>query len=178
MIVTDGLSTYIIFTYICGEMQWSSLGTNNPAVVGYNAGDGYFYNHPLSGFSSIGESISCTIESRTRSKRQTVMQTTNSIDMPLPVSQTLKMNIERCRQAFDRDKPNFAVVKLDAVVSQLEPCPCTLNQAKNDVGRFLKFSDNPLSQCYLSTPIDFSLIVRSATLTQQCCYNPTNGYVL
>ena len=38
ILVTDGLSTYIIFTYVCGEMQWSAVRGNIAAVVGYNTG--------------------------------------------------------------------------------------------------------------------------------------------
>ena len=172
IIVTNGLSTYSIFTYACGELEWSSLGISNPAVVGYNLGNGHFYNHPLSGFSSIGETLSCTVGTRRRGKRQDEMQTTN-LELPFPVSSTLRMNIERCREAAARDETIFIVVSLESVVSKLEPCPCTLSQATNDVGRFLKFSDNPL--CYLSIPKELNLVLRTATLTQQCCYNPTNG---
>lgn len=170
--MTNGLSTYAIFTYICGEMEWSSFGTNNPAVVGYNLGSGYFYNHPLSGFLSIGESISCMIGTRRRGKRQNEMQTTN-LELSLPVSQALRVKFERCRRAAAFDNSNFIVISFETLLSELEPCPCTLNQAKNDVGRFLKFSDNPL--CYLSIPKEFNLIVRTATLNQKCCYNLTNG---
>ena len=174
IVVTDGLVTFVIFTYICGEMEWSSLGNNHPAIVGYSAGREYFYNYALSGFSSVGDSVSCIVVGGTREKRQDVTQTTN-LDLQLPVSTTLTMSVERCKDAVTTDEFLFIGTSVDSLASDLEPCPCTLNQAINDVGRFLKHTDDPL--CYLSIPKKVNLLLQPIRLTQQCCYDPNNGYM-
>ena len=176
ILVTDGLSTYIIFTYICGEMQWSAVGQNGAAVVGYNTGSYSFYNHPLSGFSSIGESISCTIENRRRQKRQNENQLSSVIMKPPVDPETIEM-IANCREKVVEDisrfmfRPNGPT----SLTSSLEPCPCTVNQARVDIGRFMKFSDDPL--CYVSVPLSVNLIIDMIALTQQCCYDTRTGYV-
>lgn len=172
IIVTDGLSTHAIFTYICGEMQWSSLVNENAAVVGYNSGTS-FYNHPLSGFSSIAESISCTVGSERRQKRQSVRQFTSSIVLSIPANNNLVTMAKNCIRAVDMDKTLFIVENHRVLAPQLEPCPCTLEQARNDLGRFVKHSDTPL--CYLSGPKTIHLLLTRITLTQQCCYDPING---
>ena len=56
VIVTDGVESYAVFTYKCGELNWSSiLGS---AAVGYSAGNNSFANHPLSQSSNVN-SIAC-----------------------------------------------------------------------------------------------------------------------
>ena len=171
IIVTDGISTHAIFTYICGEMQWSSLGNGNAAVVGYNSGTG-FYNHPLSGFTLIGDSISCTVNTIRRQKRQNKRQTTN-IALLLPADKNLKKLLSNCIVEIEKDKILFMELFPEVLALKLEPCPCTLEQATNDIGRFVKYSDTPL--CYLSGPKPTNLLKTNITLTQQCCYDPING---
>ena len=150
-------------------MQWSSLGSGNAAVVGYNSGTS-FYNHPLSGFTPIGESISCTVDTIRRQKRQNKRQPTN-IALLLPADKNLKMMLSNCRVEIERDKLLFMEHLPEVLALLLEPCPCTLEQASKDLGRFVKFTDTPL--CYLSGPK--SVYLFNITLTQQCCYDPYNG---
>ena len=46
IIITDGIErSYAVFTYRCGSMEWSG----EPATIGFNADEGLFENHPLSG---------------------------------------------------------------------------------------------------------------------------------
>ena len=47
IIITDVFKTYVIYTYKCGELEWSGPD-NGYAVVGYNLASGNFINHPLS----------------------------------------------------------------------------------------------------------------------------------
>lgn len=173
IVVTNGIFTHFIFTYICGEMQWSSVGENNAAVVGYNSGTS-FYNHPLSGYASVGESISCTIETGRRQKRQSEIQPTSVLLSP-PVDHNLLMMIAGCRRAVQHDEKNstFLVKSPDQIASELDPCPCTLQQARNDIGRFVKYSDNPT--CFLSGPKSVSVVTEFIKVIQQCCYNPVYG---
>ncbi len=53
--VSNGTESYALFTYKCGEMEWS-----DQAVIGYNGGSptDYFFNHPLSG-TDDAQTIAC-----------------------------------------------------------------------------------------------------------------------
>ena len=150
-------------------MQWSSVGKNNAAVVGYNSGTS-FYNHPLSGYASVGESISCTIETGRRQKRQSEIQPTS-----LVLSPSVDHNLASCRRAVQRDEVNstFLLKSPDQIASELDPCPCTLQQARNDIGRFVKYSDNPT--CFLSGSKSVRVVTKIIKVIQQCCYNPVYG---
>ena len=153
-------------------MQWSAAGGSLAAVVGYNTGTQSFYNHPLSGFSSIGESISCTVERR-RQKKESEIQASNVILQPQPDLDIQRKAI-KCRIKVQEDINRFSGHdQLISLISLLQPCPCTVNQARQDVGRFVKFSEDPL--CYISVPVYTSVNV-PVTLTHQCCYENGYGY--
>ncbi len=53
--ISNGAESYALFTYKCGEMEWSGQ-----AVIGYNGGSlsDYYFNHPLSG-SDDAQTIAC-----------------------------------------------------------------------------------------------------------------------
>lgn len=51
--ITDGVDSYAVFTYRCGDMNWAYRPT-----IGFNAAGDYFVNHPNTG-SSSGEEIAC-----------------------------------------------------------------------------------------------------------------------
>ena len=44
ILITDGVNSYTVFTYLCGEMQWS-----RGATIGYNAAGDFYFNHPFTG---------------------------------------------------------------------------------------------------------------------------------
>ena len=52
--ITDGSQSYAVYTYRCGDLQWSG-----GATIGYNGGPvgGFYANHPLSGGSA--NTIAC-----------------------------------------------------------------------------------------------------------------------
>ena len=54
MIASQGLISYVIFTYKCNLLQW----TRNNAGIGYSAGSNNFANHPLSRTSRVTD-IDC-----------------------------------------------------------------------------------------------------------------------
>lgn len=43
IIITDGVHSYSLFTYKCGDMEWSRGG-----IIGFNAAGELYANHPLS----------------------------------------------------------------------------------------------------------------------------------
>ena len=56
IVFTDGLQSYAVFTYQCGELNW--IGSSRGAVVGFSASNTFFTNHPLSNQPNIND-ISC-----------------------------------------------------------------------------------------------------------------------
>ena len=53
MVATDGIRSYAIFTYRCGDMNWA-----NSPTIGFNAAGNHYANHPNTG-SSSGQEIAC-----------------------------------------------------------------------------------------------------------------------
>ena len=172
VIVSDVLRTYAIFSYMCGEIEWSALGRNQAAVVGFNAIDS-FYNHPLSGFSGIGDGVSCTRQLRRR-KRQ--MEPFN-MNLKVPVDENLRERVALCLDTYNRDRDLYTFgTDVDSLLEMLEsyPCPCYRDHAREDVGRFQQQRELP--NCYVSTRyVDVQLFLSRLTLTQQCCYDPNSG---
>ena len=184
IIVTDGVSAFAVFNYICGELQWSGIGTNQAAVVGFNAEGTFYGNHPLSGFSSIGESVSCpTSSSGGRRKRQQDGQDDmTNMFMALPVNMELNQMRMSCAQHKSEDEELFVTLNeipvLAAMLGADHACPCTQKQARRDTN-FIIFPD--ASGCYLSIgpviiPPNSTIRNVQLELTQQCCYD-IRGYV-
>lgn len=177
IIVTDGVSAYAVFNYICGGLQWSDIGTNGAkAVVGFNAESTFYSNHPLSGYSSVGEHISCPTNATRRQKRQQEEET--NMFVALPANGNLReSDIMDCRKLSMKDERLFISLNDTlSAASMIDPCPCTQKQAQRD-NTFIAFPDK--SGCYVSigfesfnSTTDFPL-----ELTQQCCYE-ASGYVV
>ena len=158
IVVSDVLRTFVVFSYICGDIQWSALGINKAAVVGFNA-------------------VSCTFNLGKRRKRQTTLDVINNMVMQVPTGNETVETVQKCRDAFKRDKKLLEEAQLNVtvlaqmLVNDSYPCPCTRRQAIMDRGRFRK-QDDITQDCYVSTnPVEFTLIVTEGTLTQQCCYD-------
>lgn len=177
IVVSDVLRTYVVFSYMCGELQWSALGRNRAAVVGFNAEGNFFGNHPLSGFPVVGDAVSCTFQLGQRRRRQEEEMPTTNMLMRLPADPVLTAKVEDCLIALETDSINTFHLGINAAVilaAMLEPCPCTEDQASNDRGRFMQQLGLP--QCYISTnPVEYSALTLLFTLTQQCCYD-NSGY--
>lgn len=172
--VSNVATTYSVFSYVCGDIQWSSVGTNRSAVVGFNSEGNEFGNHPLSGFSDIGDAVSCTAQVGKRRKRQ--RETTND-KMKLPTNETLQNLIKRCVVADMLDKILLLGENTTELAQQLEPCPFTRDQALVDYGRFVEQEN--LSQCFVSTnPVEVQVLLTTISLTQQCCYDGMGRVIL
>ena len=52
--VTNGTQSYAVFTYKCGELDFS-----DKAVIGFNAPLGPYKNHPLSNAGVAADNIAC-----------------------------------------------------------------------------------------------------------------------
>lgn len=170
IVITDSVTTYSVFSYICGELQWSGVGSSG-AVVGFNAEGRFYGNYPLSGYSSIAESISCPVNSGTRQKRQQAGATNLLLEMP--ADETLNAMIMECEMGITTDQQNYVTAaEIPGLAAMVATCPCTRKQAMNDAN-FKAFSGVP--GCYITRAPQ---IVNSMTtppfqltLTQQCCYD-------
>ena len=171
IVVTNVSHTFVVFSYICGDIQWSVLGRNKAAVVGFNAGGKYFVNHPLSGYAGVGDAVSCTFDLGKRRKRQITL--VNNVGMQLPADKEKVERFEKCNTASEDDKEllNAAQLNVTVLAQMLDPCPCTRRQAIMDRGRF-RNQDNITQDCYVSTnPVELDLYFTRSNLTQQCCYD-------
>lgn len=172
-IVTDVIRTYAIFSYMCGEIQWSSLGRNRAAVVGYNSEAIFFENHLLSGLSGVGDAVSCTFDIGRRRKRQGDNMP-NNMPMPLPADEEVRRAVASCLRLEARDIL-VTTETPENLAAMLEPCPCSL------YNKLLKIVHDLTNMkiyvnCYVSSnPINLQQPRLGAiALTQTCCYD-VNG---
>ena len=138
-------------------MQWSAVGTNKAAVVGFNAKGEFFNNHPQSETKKVGDAVSCAGLGR-RQKRD--IPGTGFI-CPLPGVDIIRDIVTNCTENIDYD-PQY----LRYWAEQLDPCPCTSSMAREDIGRFVKQNE----MCYVSGR-RLSIPNVTNSLTQQCCYD-------
>ncbi len=173
IIVSDVLRTYTIFSYKCGDLEWSALGRDRAAVVGFNANGEYFQNHLFSGFAGVETSVSCTRQLKRRKRQE---DEPVNINMELPTDENLREKVEKCINAIGKDELLTFGVDTDTLLNKVTPCPCTRTQANADKGRFRR-QNEMIHTCYISTrPTEFQTILAGTiTLTQQCCYDNT-GY--
>ena len=169
MIISDGVQSYYVFSYACGEMQWSGLG-DATAIVGFNLRADFFYNHPANGLPDIGLIVSCGIQPGGMSGRRRVVDG----EIPATLSQ------QECglvANADDRFIPDITALR-DAVgndiTSKLPLCPLTLDLFQFSSHIFEQFPTQP-GNCYRSNS-DNTFIPTGNTLqgayefVSICCY--------
>ncbi len=179
--MSNTIDTYVIFTYMCGEIQWSTVGGSRPAVVGFNSEGVAFENHPQSGYGSIGNAVSCVVELGKRKRRNTRNITINGVTKIYTETQFLNL-MANCTQAFKDDlglvtipEDEFGMLKNNF---NIPSCPTIkILTELNEIGRFMKQADLE-QECYITTnPIktDLRQSGSSVSVTQQCCYNLERG---
>ena len=170
------VETYAIFSYNCGGIQWSSLGVNRPAVVGFNARASPFVNNRFSGLPEIGNAVSCIFNIGKRKKRQNdPMQ--NGMTIDIPVDDRIAGIVRDCLTRYRSDITLLMISQQinpqgpgdpQSLANMLAPCPCSQQQASADRGRYTRFNFN----CYISArPLAVELaVLGQLSLTQMCCY--------
>ena len=158
--VTDGLQTFVVFTYNSNMLEWSGPSSGPHAVIGVNVGVGVprnfppFQNHPLSGRPAVPRVADLNLNS-------SGIEWTDIIYKIGDVSQSvLNVNRATCMAMYNQDIEEFGREVLQAQ----QPCPCTVSQARLD-SRFI-ISPNqsrPLSMCYIERFGEFMI--------QECCYS-------
>ena len=146
-VVTDGMDTYAIYTYLCGYLEWSGSGVD--ATVGYNLNGDYYMNHPLSGTGGIKD-IACSGENRWKN---VIYKLSFTID------ETQQQRVQ-CMDLYARDVAIVGNLSRDGA----EPCPCSYWQATVD-GRYVWDWNYPncFYQAFLLDP--------SSDAAQYCCYS-------
>ena len=183
ILVKSGLKGYVIFTYQCGDIQWSNLnGRGASAVVGYNAGEEVFFNYEASGFPFVGDIISCSSIFENRlTKRQTNTGSSSIYNMSASCGNVLTGAATSCSCWIESDENAFHGKKHPvAIAEDFSPCPSTRMQASEDA-RFTFQGDFPLeTECYVRQHdhnFREDLTGKTFQVYQQCCYN-RNRYVL
>lgn len=150
LIITNGTSSYVVYTYNCDLMGWS--GFNTYATIGYNL-NGDYENHYVSG-TSAANTIACLGSS---------MSKWNNLVYSIDMDGVSEVQTQRalCIARVIEDYDIFG--DLDDIASALEPCPCSLDQAQVDTRFTELFSDNEIS-CYVQ-------LVPFETAAQGCCYS-------
>ena len=162
-IVTDHLITYPLFTYVCGQMEWSATRSGKHAVVGYNGYGNALYNHPASGFDVIIDEIACY---KSSNKRWTQTKRNGGV-FPFMSQNELPTSHRKCIMLSQEYKG--ILNELTRVRSIISPCPPSIRQAVDDD----RFMLQPDTNCYVST--FFEEVIRpqgvTYTVTKQCCYS-------
>ena len=117
VVVTDGMVSYAVFNFLCGELQWEN-GLDQPfAVSGYNFA-GTFERDRLSGFSAI-TSIAC--RNSPCSEYYTVLYKIGE------VSTETQAALAECLRLAAEEQQEFTPPSNLTTV-----CPCTMTQASID----------------------------------------------
>ena len=169
IIITDRVNTYYVFTYICGELQWSIGSGFDHAVVGYNSHGDYFYNTPGSGYENIADIVSCSFQVGNRRRRNTQPQ--ESMQGVLPYN--TPNPVEMCSDKIDIDRNSISDDKILHILEILPDCPPTSHLVEVD---HLFEPDSTKAACFRSkiqvNPANIGAHVqRPYTFVQQCCYS-------
>ena len=182
-IITDTVFTYYVFSFTCGEIEWSGQGFET-AIVGYNSNGDYFVNHPANGFSDIGDIISCTIHTLPggrRKKRQ--MAADGAIPAgAVPADQVAQGDKQVCigiAKFDDQDIMEFNDLRNannQIWTAALPGCPPieALIQLSGEFQPFPLQGDN----CYRSNNMFVPMIegaMRTFQFVSVCCYDENNG---
>ena len=160
ILITDLYESYAIFTYECGELQWSGL--NAFPTIGFNSpSDGTFANHPLTAQEGATE-IACRPSS-----------STNNVIYQISKDQSAVEEQKRmCLAWYLSDFDKYDAPMINSYDQFTLPCPCTFFQAFFD--RRFRFVSNPnkTSSCFTTR------FLTSEVALRECCYSidePTFG---
>ncbi|XP_003384557.1 PREDICTED: mucin-like protein [Amphimedon queenslandica] len=119
VVITDGVTSYSLFTYNCEELQWS--GRWRGATIGYNSGGRFYRNDKLSGLKQAKQ-IGC---------RNEPMSPYNNVIYQLSVSADVIQQLRK--RCYDMHREDIKLHKdIHDIYNSLEPCPCTWWQGWRD----------------------------------------------
>ena len=169
IIITNTTTTYYIFSYPCGDIQWS-----DQAVVGFNANADVYYNHPASGLPNLGRIVSCRDQTAVGSVAG-VLPTIQGINFCTSIANADDSNIPDVNSvAIDIDGDGNIIY--GSIVDQLPRCPATMDLAARLAGYIFEPFPEQGANCYRSldrfTP-SFTLnpsLRRVYQFASVCCY--------
>lgn len=180
--MTDQSTTYPLFTYPCGEMQWTATKSGKHAIIGYNVHSRVFFNHPSSGYKAIASAVTCDVQGR-KKRNVHVLKSYNTIKLnlkPVKSCNSLKpIHVPKIKSYCTCNSHKLNVNrqlqdKLAEARDKMSPCPTVIDQAETDP-RFIKQpnTNNPLcfvSTFYTSYNPNPTLGNKKYTISKQCCY--------
>ena len=178
--ITNGTHTYTIFSYTPGEISWSAIG-NESVVTGYNAGGLEESNIHSFGISNAGGGmLAGDVEGcMTQGNPTEVLMLPRDVEVQLSAMEEQKA-IEDCQAAYQDDIDFLSQFSggcdLHTVISSVEPCPCTLQQANRDCRFTRDQTISPEKMCFLQKLPLCCVVMTRADFVQQCCYD-SYGYV-
>ena len=156
--ITDGIDSYAIFTYMCDLIRWSGLWRF--PTIGYNAGGFLFANHPLTARKEASQ-IDCITNNR---------QYVNVIYKISPDPDQVKQQQAQCLSWYFSDiKSYWSSANISSFSNNQIPCPCTARQAWRD-RRFWYFTSKEDSYCFIGR------FRNSRGGAQECCYSRTHRF--
>ena len=119
VVITDGVTSYSLFTYHCGMLKWSGYWRH--ATIGYNSGGKFYRNDKLTGLSEA-KYIGC---------RNDYSSAYNNIIYQLNVSSDVIQQLRK--RCYDMHRDDIKMHKdIEDIYMSLEPCPCTWWQGWRD----------------------------------------------
>ena len=160
--ITDGLESYAIFTYMCDLIQWSGLWSY--PTIGYNAAGVLFANHPLTAREEANEIDNCA---GINSQYVNVVYKISASDDVIEQLQ------KQCLDWYYSDIESYKNDYNDTISmfsGNQTACPCTARQAWWD-RRFSYFTRKNDSFCFIER-------FRNARGgAQECCYSRASRFL-
>ena len=162
VLITNLEESYAIFTYECGELQWS--GMDSFPTIGFNApSDGTYVNHPLTA-QEDATGIACSSNEHI-----------NNVNVIYQISKgqsAVEEQKRMCLAWYISDFDNYDASLIDDYDRFTTPCPCTIFQAWIDNRFRFIFNPSKTSYCLTTRFLTFGVALR------ECCYSfdgPTFG---
>ena len=162
------MDTYIIFTFTCGELQWSGRDSEY-SVVGYNSRGDFFSNNIANGYENIADSVSCSVQVVNSKQRRSTHAIINNHVEKLEADGELAKQLRKCNEYILTDRTTYPGLNL--IIKNLPQCPLSNNQVRKDL-LFQYDTMKTGSTCYRSKvtyTTQSSLL--GGVFVQQCCYN-------
>ena len=153
LVITDGLESYAIFTYMCNSMQWSGLWRY--PTIGYSAAGVMFANHYLTARKEANEIDNCAASNS---------QYTNVVYKISADPDIIEQRRRKCLIWYYLDIESYKSEHNDTISSSQNACPCTARQAWWD-RRFWYFTSKEGSFCFIER------FRNSRGGAQECCYS-------
>ena len=185
VVITDGTTTFVQYTYLCDEMQWTKSG-NKFAVVGFNLHGRRTNNYLRSGYPTVDGIASCPDSHLTKRSshvghigigQQQIIEIgapnhsgdSNDTIVNMPCDPNVIGCI--CKTLIKGDENMTTQETIDIINSRIPSCPPSLtDDGMMTDSRFFLVESN----CYIWA---FYEEYNDMSFTRQCCYQKNRfGY--